>query len=408
MNLIKQKKNKRKLLKFHLINLLQIIIGGLILSGAAIYNKYPLVAPDSATYIISAFKLELNDVDAIMYSFFIRLFSFNNSLWAVIFTQSFLFSFILYKFIKLFEKININKIFFLIILFISFFTGVSWYSSMIMTDIFTGIAFMAMLIIYFKKKLNIFELFSFSIIIIFSILTHKSHFILFPFLIISAIIIFYLVNKNIRLNKRIFVIIALIILSWPLNIIINHSLSGEAEMKSSSHIFIVARLNQTNMLKKVLDEYCDEKDFCICEYKDELPVYRGVFKWDKEKSPVYKCGAWEGTKKEFKEIIKLSFSTPKLVFWHISDAMQATFEQLIQFRVGRLFSNQSKGYASESINKYFNSEYSQFLTSKQNIDTINFYAPSNRQSLSPRRQNRTTGRNLSGHHGKTPGYAGAR
>lgn len=375
---------KESSFKYHLVNFIIIIAGGVGLSAGAIHNGYPLIAPDSGTYIDSALnEIKLNSVDTIIYSIFIHFLSFKKSLWYVIVFQSIIFSFIIFKFSSLFtnDKNQTYKTFIVVMLVLCFFTGAMWYSSQIMTDIFTSIAFMSFIIIYFKKDLKIFEAIYLSIIIIFSILTHKSHFILFPFFLTACLIIFYFVNRNLKFSKRIFIILAIILISFPANIILNKSFSGEAEMRSSSHIFIMARLNQTNILKKVLEKYCDKKDFCICKYKDDLPVYRGVFKWNRKKSPIYNCGNWQNTKEEFNEVIKLSFSTPRLIFWQINDALQATGQQLIDFRIGRLFTNQSNSFAARIINTYFPNEITEFKNSRQNTDKINFYSPSNRQSF---------------------------
>ncbi len=375
---------KKSRLKYHFVNFIIIIAGAVGLSAGAIHNGYPLIAPDSGTYVDSAFEeISLNGVDTVMYSIFIHFLSFKKSLWFVIIFQSIIFSFIIFKFTNIFStnKNKTYKIFIIAILILCLFTGAMWYSSQIMTDIFTSIAFMSLIIIYFKTDLKIFEAIYLSIIIVFSILTHKSHFILFPFFLTATIIIFYLIYKNLRFSKRIFIIVAIILISFPANIILNKSFSGKAEMRSSSHIFIMARLNQTNILKKVLDKYCDKKNFCICKYKDDLPVYRGVFKWNRKKSPIYKCGGWQDTKEEFNEVIKLSFSTPRLILWQINDALQATGQQLIDFRIGRLFGNQSNSFAARIIKTYFPNELLEFRNSRQNRDKINFYSPSNRQSF---------------------------
>ncbi len=359
-----------------------IVLGALALSSVAFYNEYPLLTSDSATYIRSAFSLKLNNVDTIAYSFFIHLFSFNNSLWSVVFSQSFIYAFTIFHFMKIFENINTRKTFPFIIIGLALFTGAPWYSSMVMTDIFTGIGFMALFILFFKKEMHIRELITFSIIAIFSILTHKSHFLLFTFVAIMISVAFIIINKSWKAHRRFILVLAIVLIAWPLNILLNQAVSGNAEMKSSSHIFIMARLNQTNMLKKVLDKTCDKYDFCICKYKEKLPSYRGAFKWDKKVSPVYQCGGWEGTKEEFNKIIWLSFSSPRLIFWHINDAFQATMQQLISFRIGRLFGNQrNHNYTKNAVRKYYRTETPQFLNSLQNTDRINFHHASLRQGF---------------------------
>ena len=72
-----------------------VALGALILSWPAFYNGFPLIYTDTGTYIESAFTLRLPPDRPLGYSLFIRGTGGCRSLWATVFAQSFLLSFLL-------------------------------------------------------------------------------------------------------------------------------------------------------------------------------------------------------------------------------------------------------------------------------------------------------------------------
>lgn len=138
-----------------------ILFGALCLIIDAFYNGYPIVYSDTSTYLASGFKLEAPIDRPITYGLFIRLTSLNGfSLWLTVFFQALLLSYLLYLFFKHF----VGEAFALkyslpLILFLSLFTGISWTSSQLLTDIFTPIAVLSLILILFgniKKRQLIF------------------------------------------------------------------------------------------------------------------------------------------------------------------------------------------------------------------------------------------------------------
>ena len=61
-----------------------------MLGGAALYNSYPLLYPDTGTYAHSGLKLFVPQDRPILYGLFIRLSSLWASLWFVVLAQALL------------------------------------------------------------------------------------------------------------------------------------------------------------------------------------------------------------------------------------------------------------------------------------------------------------------------------
>lgn len=66
-------------------NIYSIFLGSLILLFEAFRNSYPLVYPDTGTYIRSGFTMDIPIDRPIFYGIFINITSLKFSLWLVIF-----------------------------------------------------------------------------------------------------------------------------------------------------------------------------------------------------------------------------------------------------------------------------------------------------------------------------------
>ena len=78
-----------------------LILSSVFLLIPAFYNHYPLVNPDTGTYLASGFKPETPFDRPITYGLLIRLFSLNGlSLWLLVFIQASIVSWLLFRIFK--------------------------------------------------------------------------------------------------------------------------------------------------------------------------------------------------------------------------------------------------------------------------------------------------------------------
>ena len=117
------------------------IIGTCSLLIPAFYNGYPLVYSDTGSYMFGGMDLVLPKDRPIMYGLFIHFFSLNFSLWMVICAQALIVFFVLWQVFKLAANSPVSKRFFILSMaLLSWFTGLGWYTSQLMPDIFTIIS----------------------------------------------------------------------------------------------------------------------------------------------------------------------------------------------------------------------------------------------------------------------------
>jgi len=363
--------------------ILFLLISALIFSGVAFYNGYPLIASDSCGYINQGFGEFIGQFRLFIYGFFVRHVSLAESLWFVVLAQGLILTYVLYRFIKVFFNPVPNYLVIIgIFIFLAAFTGVSWYCSQIMTDIFAGIAFLIMAVLLFKQEKSVWRLCVLLLLFLFSLQTHKSHYLVFT---ITIVIIGIIGWRSKLFEKRIFkfnqyiILFGVIIFNWLLTPIINYCVEDDFKMQSRSHIYFSGRLIETGMLERVLDDVCKEKDYFLCEYKDSLPYSKSKFLWSAE-SPLNKTGGWNSHKNEYRKIIYESFKKPRFLLIHISDFLKTTVRQLIRTDVGKLLYSQKKHKnCLIPIKKYFHYEYPQFITSRQNKGKLQFEKINNRR-----------------------------
>jgi len=353
--------------------LLSIGIGTVILSIVGLFNGYPLVYSDTGTYIYSGFNYFIPNDRPVSYGLFIKFFSLSYSAWFVILIQNLITAFVLFELINLIigKKYNFQRIYYGILLFLVLFTGIGWYSNQLMPDFFAPLTFLIIFILL--KSRNIFSMANIVLIavLIFSLITHFSH-LLIGSTIIAGIALFKLFSgkylREVSL-KKIFAVSVIVFSGWLVLPLVNYVVEKQFILSKGSHVFLMSHLNDTGILKKFLDENCNDEEFSdckICNYKDELPVDLASFIWGPQ-SIVSKTGGWEESKDEYNKIIYATLKKPKYLFLNFYKSISYGFIQLTRNGVGQGLSAYNEGSAPYGqIHWRFNGELNNYLNSKQN------------------------------------------
>lgn len=351
------------------INLLFIVCGALLLCAAAWYNGYPLVYPDTGTYIAACFQKFIPIDRPIAYSFFIKHNSLSLSLWLPIFTQSLILSALLFKVSQKFYQTNrFFFIFYILILIVS--TGVSYISSELLPDIFTSILILAFVLIWFGDNTKWENLFLYTVFS-FSMAVHFSNILLIAS-ILGLISIVYIFKRQ-MLNKEVLYkfckILILAVCAIIINPVIGFFYTNQWVIKpQGSHAFMINRLYVSGILKDYLDDECISQENIYCEIKD-FTQYDLL--WDAQ-SPLNKHGGWMSVKKETEKTIAAIFSNKKYVTWILYNSVQQSLKQLISFDI-IVHEKQLQGAAPYGpIEWHFARELDQYTHSKQNQETFSY------------------------------------
>lgn len=360
-------------------NIIPILIGAIVLSFVSFTNGYPLFYSDSGTYIFSGRLMEIPIDRPIMYGLFIRCFG-PISLWTVVIVQNLITSFFVYETCSLFFEKNkkSNYIFYFIILFLTLFTGIGWYSNQIMPDFITPIIILGIFILFFQKNIDVFKATLISILLIIFIPTHFSHLLIASILsIVITLGNFTFLKKRLSQSgftislKRIVFGVAVACSGWVILPTVNLVISGEFYQSKSSHVFFLASMADKGILQRFLKENCNNPTYTnckLCEYKAEIPRDVAAFIWaDGDSSVFHKTGGWHNSKQEYDKIINATLTNPKYLSEHIYKSVAYGLTQLTQNKIGHGIGPYLEDSAPYfAIVKWYKMEYTMYLNSKQN------------------------------------------
>lgn len=340
-----------------------LLFSALLFIIAGIYNGYPLVYSDTSTYLSSGFELETPADRPITYGLFIRLTSLNGlSLWTTVFFQSLLLTYLLYKVLIVLKIKSATLKTSIVVLICVFTTGISWTSSQLIADVFTPMLILVWLLLCLDIEANKKQILLYFILLFFTSSMHMSHFVMS--IVFSILLLILRVHKSIKelipLSK-----IGLIILGSGLSFIVFSS-----SYSKYKHVFFVAKMIESNLLKKILDEQCTTYNFKLCAYKDSLPKTANEFMWD-EKSPLNKLGGYTEVKPEFNKIIRIALTNKVYLDKILTSSSQDSYKQLFSYNIGDgngVFMNGTKLY--ERITKYVPNETKAYANSKQQKGTL--------------------------------------
>lgn len=324
--------------KNRLINLLMILAAAFVLLIPAIWNGFPHVYSDTGAYLATAFEGTIPLGRPTGYGLFIRYTALGNQLWLTVFVQALLFSLLLWRSLKIaLPNANSRLVFPVAIVVAAIGSGANWYVGQLMPDVFTGMLVLVFYLLVFDAETNWFGRALLAFLAYVFCFSHYSHMALLIALSFGlfAWSIFLLLRKR----KTVFPWSRFI---WTLTpallavlsfYIVNYTNDLGWRMTRSSHVFTMAKLSESGMLKAYLNETCEEKYWRLCPYADSLPSSAAAFIWNND-SPFKKTGYWDQSRPEYDSLISDFFARPKFLFWYAKDGARSTIEQLFELSVG--------------------------------------------------------------------------
>ena len=301
------------------------------------YNNFPLLYNDTGTYINSGFSCKVPKDRPIIYGLFIRHACLNESLWLVIYLQSLILSYVLYKlFSRFLEGKQLLSTMMAFVFTTTLITGASVCISQLMPDVFTPVCIIVLaLLLTSKLEMSRIEFWMLFLIGVFAIGVHNSHGVT-CLLIVTAWVIWQSINSKQSLAfKQIFrpvgITLSMIIAGMFLNNITSLALGQGFFPPNGSHVFMMGRLSEEGLLDAYLHEKCEEKNYRICVYKDSIPAN---FIWDYKNSPLYKTGGWQANEQEYRTIITDILTTPKYFKKFAIRSFENWWAQLFSFNTG--------------------------------------------------------------------------
>ena len=346
--------------------LITLIFASFLLSGAAFYNGYPLVYPDTGGYI----GLHNLSFRSFFYNLFIYPSLWFHSLWLVVFVQSLIVAHLLRLTLRVVFQITSIIAYLVMIVLLCLFTNLPWFTGFIMPDIFTGVMILSLyLLIFCRGTLVFWERKYLFFLTVLCATVHLSHIPLAAGMIGVTWFFRVMIKNNGRLPAPHLLCASFaILLAFILIIANNYRTYSAFTFSPDGYAFLLARFVADGEAVKYLKESCPERKYKLCVYIDKLPADSDKFLWSAE-SPFRKVGWINGYHQEGKEIVR------KTILNHPFSVIRNSFKNSVLqlFRISNSYgicSYIDKPYPNDDIRKYYTYDFHAYATSRQSLNQL--------------------------------------
>jgi hypothetical protein len=343
-----------------------LVFASLFLSGAAFYNGYPLVYPDTGGYI----GLQNLSFRSFFYNLFIYPSLWFHSLWLIVFVQSLIVAHLLRLTLRVVFRVTSIIAYLAMIVLLCLLTNLPWFTGFIMPDIFTGVLILSLyLLIFCRETIGLRERIYLFLLTVLCATVHLSNIPLAAGMIGASWFFRVMIKNNDRLPvPHLLGASFAILLAFILIIANNYRTYSAFTFSHGGYAFLLARFVADGEAIKYLKESCPERKYKLCAYIGQLPADSDKFLWSEE-SPFRKVGWINGYRQEGKEIVKNTILN--YPFSVIKNSFKNSILQLpmINNSYG-ICSYIDKPYPTNEIRKYYPCEFHAYATSRQSLNQL--------------------------------------
>jgi hypothetical protein len=268
-----------------------LLLGALLLLWPALYNGFPLLYPDSMTYLADgapvARALFLHKFSAyygvrsLLYSLVILPFHWNFTAWPVAGLQCLLTAWVLWLLVRIMAPRRSTCKYLGLIFLLSIFTSVSWYSSFIMPDILGPLAYLCFfLLVYTGQSLARWERLSLCALACWGITAHATHLPLAAGLCVLLALFALCEWKQLRLRlSGLAQAATVIVLAVAAQMGLNAYLYGAPTLNGERPPYLLARLLGDGPGQLYLRQHCAQQQWALCAHLERIGDDPDVFLW---------------------------------------------------------------------------------------------------------------------------------
>ena len=368
-----------------LINAGFLVIGVLILIGPAIQNGFPILHSDSGTYLLEGFGKKIPVSRPLSYCLFVRFTSYIFSIWSVVIMQALMTYWMIWLTANtLVGKKNTAWIPFVAVAILGSTTGISYYASQIMPDIFLPIAMMGIFVLILRENLPVRTIILIGLIVWISLIVHMSNIPIITGVSLGLIALFMINQRTFKVifQGKFIVLYIILLISWVTNPLISLGYGEGFRTSNSSHIVFFSRLLQAGAAQEYIKDKCKEDDqYYLCEYLDVIDGYNrlDVFLWN-DTSFLYDhpCkektwdACWRDRNEEFGKVNSEILSHPASSKIYREAVWNDFLLQQRSFELTGYVSFKSGSHIDYPIKRYYAKDRNSFLNSRQAQATLNF------------------------------------
>src|SRR5215469_15834137 len=266
-----------------------VLAGALLMTWPALYNRYPLLYPDSMSYledgrlVARAVFLHRFSADyggrSFIYCLGILPLHWNVTSWPIVFVNAVLTAYVIWLVLRSILQRQTVAGFLVLVLLLSLLTSLSWFASLIMPDILGPVLYLCLyLLLFARETLSPAAHLTVVLIAWWAVASHVTHLMLATGICILWGVLLFLRRQYRRL--RVVGEVAMIVLIAVLAHLALHAyLYGKPSLNGKRLPFLMARVIADGPGRWYLEQHCAEVKLALCEHVIDLPVDANDFLW---------------------------------------------------------------------------------------------------------------------------------
>jgi hypothetical protein len=268
-----------------------VLVGALLMAWPALYNGYPLLYPDSMTYLgdgrpvaRALFLHKFSDyygMRSFIYSLGILPWHWNVTPWPIVALQALLTAYVVWLVVQSILPRQTATRYLVLVVLLSLLTSLSWYVSLIMPDILGPVLYLCIyLLVFARETLTRAEHLTVVLIAWWAVASHATHLMLAVGICILLVLLLVLRRQSMQRRLRAIGEVAIIaLLAAAAQLALHTYLNGEPSLNGERPPFLMARVIADGPGRWYLEQHCGEMKLAICDHAHDLPDNPDDFLW---------------------------------------------------------------------------------------------------------------------------------
>jgi len=296
----------------------------------AIWNRFPLLQYDTGGYLVRWYEGYLVPSRSTVFGLFLNIFA-HPDFWPVVVVQAALTVWVLALMLRVLGFGGRPLMLLAVTAILSGLTTLPWLTSILLTDIFTGLAVLALhLLVFGDDALRRSERYALVALIAFAVATHSATFAVVVALLAAAALAW----RYIRIGSASGIArgMAAVVVGATLLVGANYVVAGRLAWTPGGLALSFGRMLQDGIVNRYLADHCKEVRLKLCAHRHELPTDADVFFWSGNGSVFNNLGRFAGLGDEMSAIVVGSLRD--YPGWQMQMAVAATAHQLTRIATG--------------------------------------------------------------------------
>ncbi len=268
-----------------------VLAAALVMTWPALYNRFPLLYPDSMSYledgplVARALFLHRYSSDyggrSFIYCLGILPLHWNVISWPIVGLNSLLTAYFIWLVMRSILPRRRLRGYLVLVILLSLLTSLAWFVSLIMPDILGPVAYLCIyLLVFVPETLSRVEHLTVTVAAWWAIASHATHLMLATGLCLQFALLLILRRPSMQIRLKAVSEVALIIaLAAVAHVALHDFLYGKPSLNGKRLPFLMARVIADGPGDWYLDHHCGQLKLAICDYVDELPMDTDDFFW---------------------------------------------------------------------------------------------------------------------------------